>query len=541
MVADGLNPASAGSKGADTTGAVAENAATRTAGGRSGEHYDVIIVGARCAGSPLGALLARAGLKVAVVEQATFPRTTLSSHLMEADGLLFLKRLGVLEEVKKTGARFMQNIDLRLNDFQAVQRFPLRFDDVGGAAFLRRHLLDAILADAAAESGAEMRMGTKVVELVWERGRVSGVRVQHGGTETTLHAPLVVGADGRSSTVAYMVGSRRYNVIPNERSYYFTFFEGADPEWCDLLVLHRWADRMVWAGAADSGLYLVGVSPETHERDYFRSNTEAGLMAHMRRCESTARALGDAKIATKIFGIRNFDGYFRQATGPGWVLAGDSGHFKDPALGRGIGDAFIQAEALAPAIIAGLGGAAALDTSLGRWAEWRDDRFEGHYWLASNLGRAGTFPDMVQEAARGLQRRGDLDKFFDLLSHRSRYDDVFPMRDLTAATGRRFLAASGNRGPLLKQAVSLLARDQQRRWNKVRPRLAASDTTAAPRAEVPAPAPAALTGAAPVLVPSQAVSPDAAATAATPVAEPRNGRERKASEKAAALAESGQN
>jgi flavin-dependent dehydrogenase len=447
----------------------------------AGEHYDVIIVGARCAGSSLATLLAREGLRVVVVEQARFPRTTLSSHLIEADGLLFLKRIGVLDTVRGTGVRFMKRIDIKLNDLHVEGRFPLRFDDVGGAAFLRRHLLDSILADAAAASGAEMRMGHKVVEVLWDRQRVCGVRVEHDGVETPLYAPLVVGADGRTSTIGYMCGSRKYNVHPNERSYYFTFFEGADAASDDHFVFHRWGDRMVWAGPADSGLYLVGVSPESHERDYFRNNTEAGLLAHMRMCPPTAGALANARIATKIFGIRNFDGYFRQPSGRGWVLVGDSGHFKDPAAGRGIGDAFMQVEELAPAIVGGLGASVGhLDLALRRWGEWRDRRFAGHYWLATVLGKAGTFPRMVPEAVQRLRDRGELDRFVDLFSHRSQFDDVFPLSAMGAATMRLMLSGRVARGPLLRDAIKLLAQEPVRRWTDRYPYMAASDVSAAP-------------------------------------------------------------
>lgn len=446
-----------------------------------GDHYDVIIVGARCAGSSLATLLARAGMKVVVVEQARFPRTTLSSHLMEADALQFLLRLGVLEQARQTGVRLMKHLDLRLNDLRFDARFPLRFDDPGGAAFLRRHLLDSILADAAVEAGADVRMGMKVVEVLWDRQRVCGVRAQHDGAEVRLYAPLVVGADGRRSTVGYMVGSRKYNVSRNERSYYFTFFEGADPAYDDLFVFHRWGDRMVWAGPADGGLYLVGVSPEAHERDYFRSNTEQGLLAHMRRCAPTADALADARIATKIFGITRFEGYFRQASGPGWVLVGDSGHFKDPSAGRGIGDAFIQVEELAPAIVTGLGGPGnGLDAVLRHWGQWRDRRFEGHYWLATILGQAGIFPTMIPEAVRRLRERGELDRFLNLFAHRSRYYDVFPLSDLGMATGRLLLTGRCNRTRLVREAVTLLAGERRRRWINRRPDLAAVDATPAP-------------------------------------------------------------
>ncbi|HTZ44773.1 MAG TPA: NAD(P)/FAD-dependent oxidoreductase [Jatrophihabitans sp.] len=447
----------------------------------AGEHFDVIVVGARCAGSSLATMLARAGLKVAVIEQVRFPKPTLSSHLMEADGIQFLQRLGVLEEVRATGVRFMQHVDLRLNELRLVRRWPLRFDDLGGALFLRRHLLDSILADAAVAAGADVRFGTKVVELLWDRDRVCGVRVQDQHAERRLCAPLVVGADGRSSIVGHMTGARKYNINPNGRSYYFTFFEGAKESANDTFVFHRWGDRMVWAGPADSGLYLVGISPEGHEREYFRTHTQEGLLAHLRRCEPTAEGLADARIATQISGIRKFDGYFRQASGRGWVLAGDSGHFKDPAAGRGIGDAFLQVDALAPAIVSGLDGSAdGLDNTLARWGEWRDKRLQSYYWLATDLGGAGTFPSMVPEAVRRLEERGELSRFFDLFSHRTDYYDVFPLRDVGLATGRMLLRGEHKRLPLMREAVTLLAREPRRRWINKRPALAASEVVAAP-------------------------------------------------------------
>jgi hypothetical protein len=211
-----------------------------------------------------------------------------------------------------------------------------------------------------------------------------------------------------------------------------------------------------------------------------------------------AAALAGARIATKIFGIKRFDGYFRQPTGPGWVLAGDSGHFKDPAAGRGIGDAFRQVEALVPAIIRGLDGSGdGLDTTLRRWGEWRDRWFEGHYWLATDLGRAGSFPTMVPDAVRRLEDRGQLDAFFDLFSHRSQYYDVFPLRDMGLATGRMLLSGRAKRAPLVKEAARLLAREPRRRWINRHPDLAASDTRAAPADRQPAPAGPAPAGPAP--------------------------------------------
>ncbi|WP_396230627.1 FAD-dependent oxidoreductase, partial [Frankia sp. ACN1ag] len=210
-----------------------------------------MVVGARCAGAPLGALLARQGVRVAVLEQATFPRPTLSSHVMQADALAFLARLGVIDRVRATGAPFMSRCEVRFDDFRFAADFPLRPGDVGGAAAVRRHLLDPILADAAAEAGAEVRMATRVTGLLTERGRVVGVRAVRDGHDEEIRARLVVGADGRESTVARLTGARRYNVVAGERVYHWTYFEGADLSAAPTFVFHRWGDRHIFAGPAD--------------------------------------------------------------------------------------------------------------------------------------------------------------------------------------------------------------------------------------------------------------------------------------------------
>src|SRR5271155_2032693 len=105
------------------------------------ERYDCVIVGARCAGSPLAALLARRGVRVAVVEQATFPRDTLSTHLIHAQALAFLERFGVMEQIRATGAPIVGRFDLRQQDLEYSTPIPQQPGDVGGFASVRRSLL----------------------------------------------------------------------------------------------------------------------------------------------------------------------------------------------------------------------------------------------------------------------------------------------------------------------------------------------------------------------------------------------------------------
>ena len=430
--------------------------------------FDVIVVGARCAGAPLAALLARGGLRVVLVEQVTFPRDTLSTHCLHAEALSFLDRLGVTEQVRATGAPYLRHFDLRLGDLEFRAEIPQRAGDVGGIASVRRFLLDPILADAAAESGAEVRMGTRVTGLLEDRGRVAGVRVMRNGSEAVLRAHLVVGADGRNSTVASLVGARKYHLASNERFAYWGFFEGAEWPWDSTFVLHRWADRLVFGGPADSGLLQAIVVPDLGELSRFRRDLEGSFMEYACSCRPVAEALAGARRACKLFGMLRWEGFFREAYGPGWVLVGDAGHFKDPTPAAGIQDAFRQAEALAPAISVGIADGA-VDRAMRNWSEWRDQDAAEYYWLACDLGTAGVVPATLPELVRRLLAQGKIDLFLDLLTHRTRPSQVLTPPRMLGATGRLLARRGCDRPALLREVGALVATDARRKRLNRRP------------------------------------------------------------------------
>jgi 2-polyprenyl-6-methoxyphenol hydroxylase-like FAD-dependent oxidoreductase len=428
------------------------------------ENFDVVIVGARCAGASLANLLARRGLDVAVVEQATFPRDTLSSHVFEADALAFLDRLGLSDRIRATGAPLIDRAELRMEGFSAVVSLPKHDGDIGGAASVRRHLLDPILAEAAEEAGASVRMATKAIGLSTKEGRVSGVRVEHEGREAELRAPLVVGADGRSSTIAKLCEARRYNVCPNERVAYWGYFEGAEPEPLPTFRFQRWSDRFVLGLPTDSGLFQVATWPEKSELERFGGDHEALFADQVAKCPPLAEVVADATRVGKVRGAVKWEGYFRQASGAGWVLVGDAGHFKDPAPGRGIGDALLQADALAPAIASGLDGSeAGIDAEMSKWGKWRDKEFAEHYWLANDLGKAGTVPTVLAEIVGRLHERGEIDRFLDVLNHRAMPSEVVTPPLLAGAVGR-LLVKGSDRPAMLRETGSLGLVQARRLW-----------------------------------------------------------------------------
>lgn len=430
-----------------------------------GESFDVVVVGARCAGAPLATLLARQGVRVALLEQAKFPSDTLSSHLFQADGLAFLDRLGLTDELRATGAPFCDRVDARLEDVRVVTEWPERPGDIGGITSIRRTVLDPILAGAASEAGAEVRFDAKVTALVEENGRVAGVRTGSG----SLKARLVVGADGRTSTVAELCGARRYNLTPNQRGLYWAFYEGVDfgePTF----ITHRWADRFILGIPSDGGLYQVLVWPEFADLERFKGDLEGCFTDQFQSCEPVAEKVSGARRVDKLRGAVRWTGFFREPSGPGWVLTGDAGHFKDPGPGRGISDAFVQSESLAPVIVEGLAGSPKeLDSATADWGRWRDREFADHYWFAVDASETGTVPAVLPELIRRLERRGELDLFFDVINHRETPATLLKPNYALPALGAAVRRRPRRAAAVAREMAKLGARQMRRRLLDLRP------------------------------------------------------------------------
>jgi 2-polyprenyl-6-methoxyphenol hydroxylase-like FAD-dependent oxidoreductase len=430
------------------------------------EGYDVVVVGARCAGSSLAALLAREGVRVAVVERAAFPKDTLSTHVFQAPGINFLRRLGVLERVESLGGECIRRIDFRQDEFAVRMDIPLRPGDSGGSMSVRRFVLDPMLAEAAASAGADVMMTTNVIGLVRRNGygsRVVGVRVSGGGSERELSARLVVGADGRNSTIGRLVGARKYHVVPSQRFAYWGFFDGAQTGSEPEFVFHHWDGRAVIGCQSDGGLYQVIVVPDNRFLPAFRADREHAFLEHARASEPVASTISGARLTGKLQGIIRWESFFRESAGPGWALAGDAGQFKDPTPGQGMTDAFRQAAALAPAIVRGLSGSESdLDLAVAGWTRWRDaDAFE-HHWLCCDLGAAGRSPLVLPEIARRLYDRGRFEAFADIFQHRSRPSQVVTPAQLFGATASLVVRPRSDRRTVLRE-VGLLLKTEARR------------------------------------------------------------------------------
>src|SRR3954451_10010520 len=106
--------------------------------------YDAIIVGARCAGSPLAMLLARKGYRVLLLDKARFPSDTLSTHHIHQPGVARLKRWGLLEKLRASNCPATTSIRFDVGPF-AIVGTPPPFEGAIESYAPRRSVLDKIL------------------------------------------------------------------------------------------------------------------------------------------------------------------------------------------------------------------------------------------------------------------------------------------------------------------------------------------------------------------------------------------------------------
>src|SRR5258708_7831649 len=228
------------------------------------DRFDVVIAGARCAGSPLARFLRRAGLSVCVVDQAEFPSDTLSTHRFRLRGIEILQKLGVFERVlTSSGSPPITDCYMKFEDVDLSGPPRLRPDDPPVPMLcVRRISLDVHLVEAAREAGVDLRLHTRVTGLLEKDGRVTGVRVaDRSGKVTNLQADLVVGADGRLSPIARLTGAGRYPVPSSGRIGTGASFRGVPAQPVARVFSPRLGDAFVAAPPADNDLFITVSCP----------------------------------------------------------------------------------------------------------------------------------------------------------------------------------------------------------------------------------------------------------------------------------------
>jgi 2-polyprenyl-6-methoxyphenol hydroxylase-like FAD-dependent oxidoreductase len=333
--------------------------------------YDAVVVGARCAGSPTAMLLARKGYRVLLLDRATFPSDTMSTHHIHPPGVAALERWGLLDGLVATGCPPVTTYSFDFGPV-TIAGSPRPIDGIARAYCPRRTVLDKLLVDAAVEAGAELREGFAVDEVLADGGTVTGVRGHaKGGGAVTEHARIVIGADGKHSLLAKAVGAEQYNERRSRMAMYYAYWSGLPARGFDTTV--RTDGHRGWAAIpTHDDLTVVPFGWPVEEFQANRGDIEGNFFATADLAPAFAERVHAATRESKFIGSPELPGYFRTPFGPGWALVGDAGYHKNPITAMGINDAFRDAELLADAVDAAFSGRLTYDDAMGAYQRTRD-------------------------------------------------------------------------------------------------------------------------------------------------------------------------
>jgi 2-polyprenyl-6-methoxyphenol hydroxylase-like FAD-dependent oxidoreductase len=333
--------------------------------------YDAIVVGARCAGSPTAMLLARKGYRVLLLDKATFPSDTMSTHFVHPPGVAALARWGLLDRLETTGCPPVETYSFDFGPL-TISGSPRPIDGIARGYCPRRTVLDQLLVEAAVQAGAELREGFTVDELLSSDGAVTGIRGHvRGGVEMSERARVVIGADGKHSLVAKAVAAEQYNERPSHLAMYYAYWSGLPVAGFDTTV--RAEDRRGWAAiSTHDDLTVLPFGWPVEEFQANRKDIEASFFATIALAPEFAERVHAATRESRFVGSAELPGYLRKPFGPGWALIGDAGYHKNPITAMGINDAFRDADLLTDALDDAFSGQRTYDEAMAAYQHARD-------------------------------------------------------------------------------------------------------------------------------------------------------------------------
>jgi flavin-dependent dehydrogenase len=301
---------------------------------------DAIVVGAGPSGCVTAAALARHGRKVLLLDRDPEPRFKIGESLLPWNMPIFA-RVGVLPKIEahgfqpKYGAMFWNE---RTGGKREVI-FRDAWDSRHPSAFqVKRAEFDALLARHAAECGAGVRRGVRVIEPVFEGERAVGVRAEAGGGTEEIRARCVVDATGQAALIASRLKMRKGD--PNlKRAAFYAHYEGAwrdEGERAGDILLPFVSDVWYWVIPFSDGSASVGA---VFEPSLVKGRTEPREVLFeelLARSKKMPKFLENAKRTTGVFTTADYSITADRFSGDGWVLVGDSATFLDPVFSTGV-------------------------------------------------------------------------------------------------------------------------------------------------------------------------------------------------------------
>ena len=364
--------------------------------------HDVVVVGGRVAGAATAMLLARLGHDVVVVDRASFPSDTVSTHAIARSGVVLLRRWGLLDSVLASGAPAIRQVTFHAGG-ESVSRMIRHKAGVDLVVAPRRYVLDTLIAAAAGRAGAGVRMGVTVTGVRRDgRGRVAGVYGHdRAGAAVDLGGRYVIGADGLSSRVARSAGAAISQVRPAGGAAQYAYYAGVDWAGMEFYVAERSFAGVFPTHHGQACIWVGTPSADAKAARRRASSREEAFGGLLERCApQLAGRLRHARRTSPVRGMLRQPNQVRQAFGPGWALVGDAGYHRDAVTAHGISDAFRDAGFLAAALDQVLSAGAEESLALASYQQQRDQALREIFDITCRLAAYPPVP-----AFTGLQKQ----------------------------------------------------------------------------------------------------------------------------------------
>jgi flavin-dependent dehydrogenase len=345
-------------------------------------------------------LLARLGHGVVVVDQASLPSDTVSTHSIARSGVVQLRRWGLLDAVLDSGAPAIRQVTFNAAG-ESVRRQIKHKSGVDLLVAPRRYVLDTVVATAAQRAGAQVRPGVTVTGVRRDRrGRVAGVYGHdRAGAPVELGARYVVGADGLGSRVAGLVGAAVTQARPAGGAAQYAYYAGVPWTGFEFFVAARSFAGVFPTHDGQACIWVCSPAADARAvRRGTRSRAEAFGELLERSAPQLAERLRRARRTSPVQGVLRQPNQLRQAFGPGWALVGDAGYYRDAVTACGISDAFRDAELLAVALDQALGATAEAEeaAALARYQQQRDQALREVFQITCRLAAYPPVPAFIE-------------------------------------------------------------------------------------------------------------------------------------------------
>ncbi|HEX5268728.1 MAG TPA: NAD(P)/FAD-dependent oxidoreductase [Acidimicrobiales bacterium] len=317
---------------------------------------DVVVVGGGIAGSSLAYALASAGREVAVLEASTEFEDRVRGEQMHAWGVAEARDLGVEQVLLDAGAHVTTVWRQYTEGAPEPAELPVSImvPGVAGTLNLRHPAACQALIDAAGRAGAQVDRGVSDIEVT--RNGAMTVSYQRDGKRHTLRAPLVVGADGRGSTVRRQAGIELHRDEPINYIAGLLLDDLAVPDDHDAIVSEGDLFLVLFhQGGGRARAYLVAGKSGQH-RFAGREATQRFLDALPLKTFPWAEQLAAGTPAGPCATYPGDDTWTEHPYAEGVVLVGDAAGWNDPVIGEGLSISMRDVRVARDLILAGARG-----------------------------------------------------------------------------------------------------------------------------------------------------------------------------------------